>query len=261
MKTLKLNGLLIEYFDGDTDQMLTDQYNRFMRELQIQSAIGSDLEQFDLKLAKLQVYAQKGMHQEHRVEIDQIRQLLYFVKNNISPEEKAFIYIIKSIDGEPVTDYGDDNVDLIRTRLSRAGFTIRMLRKILDQVKKKAEDELMLMFPEMVTSSKQSEYLYRVQERSRIILRAIIDRLPVAQIDSVIDEIDTALLKFHRPLNFGGPQGVEVKMRKAYEETVAILSRNVSKDPKLMTVTEYYTNLKLIKEQQKQNQKRNQNGR
>lgn len=66
-----------------------------------------------------------------------------------------------------------------------------------------------------------------------------------------IERIDNILLRLLPPQNYSGHGGAEVQMIKAYERACAVMSQHVSKDPKRMTVLEFYEALEALKAQGK----------
>lgn len=64
-----------------------------------------------------------------------------------------------------------------------------------------------------------------------------------------IERIDNILLRLLPPQNYSGHGGAEVQMIKAYERACAVMSQHVSKDPKRMTVLEFYEALDALKSQ------------
>lgn len=62
---------------------------------------------------------------------------LTMIIGSINPKHVAFAHLIHSIDGESITDYGDDNLLKILEDLSGKGLTEAMVSGYLDEVKKK----------------------------------------------------------------------------------------------------------------------------
>jgi len=70
-------------------------------------------------------------------------------------------------------------------------------------------------------------------------------------------QIERFLLKISPPQVYGGPEGAEVEMIRAYERACAVMSQHISRNPKQMTVLEYYETLETLKQQSKKMQKVN----
>ena len=57
------------------------------------------------------------------------------------------------------------------------------------------------------------------------------------------------------PKTYQGSDGLEVQFIKDFEESYILLSQHVNKDPKTMTVLEYYQTLETVKKQVKKREK------
>lgn len=104
----------------------------------------------------------------------------------------------------------------------------------------------------MGDSSEQKEYFSGLERRTLLILDEIIRGTPTSEQVSVIDDHLFTILK---PKTYWGREGAEVKHIKAYEETCAIISQYVPKDPKRMSTREFFFVLNLLKEQNKKQAK------
>ena len=67
--------------------------------------------------------------------------------------------------------------------------------------------------------------------------------------------IDKDLIKRYQPNIYHGSDGLEVRMIKDFEESIILLSQHVNRDPKKMTVLEYYQSLETVKKQVKNKEK------
>jgi len=59
----------------------------------------------------------------------------------------------------------------------------------------------------------------------------------------------------NQPKVFWGANGVEVNFVKGFEKTCAIINQHINKDPKTMTVLQFYESLEILKEQFKPKRK------
>lgn len=66
-----------------------------------------------------------------------------------------------------------------------------------------------------------------------------------------IEKIETHLLTLIPPQNYAGSRGAEVEMIKAYERACAVMSQHIGRNPKRMTVLEFYETLEALKGQSK----------
>ena len=75
-------------------------------------------------------------------------------------------------------------------------------------------------------------------------------------VESQIDEIDDFLFGMYEPVIFHGRDGAEVGEIKGFEKMCNIIAQHIPRNPKKMTVLEFYQSLADIKEQSKPNQSR-----
>lgn len=246
MKTVKLKGLVIEYHDGDIEEMPIHRSQLFNQQMAIEAGIGSNMEAFDHHLVKMNQFVKRKMFAEYETEVANIRQNLYFVINNVSPRTSAFVYLINTIDGEELTDFSPENVARLTQRFGRAGLTARMIVAIIDLVKKNVARDLADHFPKMMANAKQNELNHRMTERSRAIIAGILSDQEPTKMMAVVDDIDEGLLQLQKPSKFTGPNGVEAVMKRIYERTVAHISEMIGRDAKALTIMEYYTYVHIL---------------
>lgn len=248
---MRLNGVRLKVHDGDVDEMPIHRFQGFNLAVMVEAGIGSDMSAFDGHLVKMKQYILRDMKAEFEVEVDSIRQCLYFIINGVSPKMQAFVYLIEEIDGERLEDFSPENVARITERLGKAGLTARMIDGLLSLVKKNADDELVLRFPKMFGSAKQSEFNHRVLDRSRFILDSILRGDDPEVIEEQVEVIDDGLFRFQKPVSYSGKDGLESRLRISYENTSALVSEMMGRDSKTLTVMEYYTNVRILEERQK----------
>ena len=68
-------------------------------------------------------------------------------------------------------------------------------------------------------------------------------------------QIDEEILGRINPKRFGGSKGAEVQAIKGFEQDCIIINQFIPKDPKQMTVLEFYQALEFIQKQVKANGK------
>ena len=97
----------------------------------------------------------------------------------------------------------------------------------------------------MADSSQTKEYYTSLKQRTVLVLERIAGKDTAVE----IEKIENTLLKLLPPQNYAGAQGAEVQMIKAYERACAVMRQHQSKDPKRMTVLEFYEALEALKAQ------------
>lgn len=69
--------------------------------------------------------------------------------------------------------------------------------------------------------------------------------------------IDDKILDMYSPKSFQGKTSLEVMRIKDFEESVVFLSQHMSRDPKTMTVLEFYQALETVLDRNKKQNKVN----
>lgn len=133
MTTEKIAGHRVEIFDSidDLPVIRFHKYNKFML---IDSGVGSDLRDINTHISKIKAYFDKDKVLAFK-ELDNLRQNLYMISEEISPRYLAFAALVKSIDGREVFDLSDDNLKKISKQLST--IKVSKLEKLITLLKKK----------------------------------------------------------------------------------------------------------------------------
>lgn len=87
------------------------------------------------------------------------------------------------------------------------------------------------------------EYYTAMKQRTVLILEQIAGKDTAAQ----IEKVEAFLLGLIPPQNYSGPTGAEVELVRAYERACAVMSQHISRNPKRMTVLEFYETLEALK--------------
>lgn len=98
-------------------------------------------------------------------------------------------------------------------------------------------------FPDTVDSAKTKEYYSLLKRRTVLVLERIDGKDTTAQ----IERIDLELLRLLPPKRYDGHDGEEIQTIKAYERACAVMRQHQTKDPKVMTVLEFYETLEAMK--------------
>ena len=77
------------------------------------------------------------------------------------------------------------------------------------------------------------------------------------KVSDELEGVEGKLFDMYEPRQFSGRQSAEVKFIKSFEEAVVFLNQYIPRDPKTMTVLEFYQTLETIKKQTKQKAKVN----
>lgn len=246
MKNVQIKGMNVELYDSIEDLPIM-RFHKYNKMLLVDAGVGSDLSDFDRHVEKVIRYLNSPTPNMATVELENMRQNIYFIQSEVSPRHLAFAVLVKSINGKPRNDLSDDGLQQ----------TISLFKDVanseitaqLEAVKKKIDDELRLYFPRLFDDATLKEYYDKLKQRTIVVLRTIIDGRATEADAKEIDDITAELITYFNPQEFTGSDGVEVKHDRQFENMCLILSQNLHVDPKKFTVLEYYNAFEYIKEQ------------
>ena len=132
---LKLGKHKIEFFES-IDSLPFCRFNAFNKYVMLDAELGSDVMAFDQKVGKIFQFIEKGMIDEIRGEMYNIRNTYHNVMTENNIRGLAFACLIRKIDGEPLVDFTSDNLKTVLDRLSEWGLEIGTVRNKTVDVKK-----------------------------------------------------------------------------------------------------------------------------
>lgn len=118
MKTLLLNKKIIKVYDS-IDEMPIVNFQKYNKYLLIDSGIGSDADDIDSHIVKIAKFIRAGDNKKALQELQNMRQNMYMVNNEISPKYLAFAALIHSIDGKELTDLSDDGLKEVLSEIKK----------------------------------------------------------------------------------------------------------------------------------------------
>lgn len=242
MITKSIQGHVLKIYDSIEDMPIIN-FQKYNRYLLIDSCIGSDFEDIDNHITKIAKFIQTDKAAAMQ-ELQNMRQALYFINEEVNPRHLAFAALIYEIDGEKVHDLSDDNLKAILEKLNKVQKT--WVDKILEVIKKKVEFELNTYFPEFFDSAKEKEAYDKLKQRALLVLDGIINDKKNTQ---EIAEIDDYLLSLSKPKQFIGTKSTEVLYNKQFENMCILIAQKTNLNPKILTVLEFYTTLDQLKKQ------------
>ena len=248
MKNVPIKGMNVELYDSIEDLPIM-RFHKYNKMLLVDAGVGSDLSDFDRHIEKVIRYLNSPTPNMATVELENMRQNIYFIQSEVSPRHLAFAVLVKSINGKPRNDLSDDGLQQ----------TISLFKDVanseiiahLEAVKKKIDDELRLYFPRLFDDATLKEYYDKLKQRTIVVLRTIIDGRATEADAKEIDDITAELITYFNPQTFTGSESVEIRHDRQFENMCLILSQNLHVDPKKFTVLEYYNAFEYIKEQAK----------
>ncbi len=243
MKNLLINNKIIRVYDS-IDEMPIVNFQKYNKYLLIDSGIGSDTDDIDAHIIKVAKFIKANNNKKALQELQNMRQNMYMVNNEISPKYLAFAALIHSIDGKEVNDLSDDGLKKLLNDLKSIKHS-----KVIDfllWLKKKVTNELETYFPGDFVNPKEKEAYDKLKNRTLLVLDTIINDNDNTE---QIELIDTMMLNMHTPKVFIGSDSVEVKYDKQFESTCLLIAQKTNMDAKKMTVLQFYNAIDNIKAQ------------
>jgi len=121
-----------------TDELTASNWNKFQKFQLIEAGVGTDLKTIDEQYSRVAQFVDKEKKNECLQELQNIREALFMIHNQINVNHLSFACFVYSIDGEKIEDYSDENLMVILQDLSDLGLTQKVLTDSLESVKKKS---------------------------------------------------------------------------------------------------------------------------
>ena len=243
MKSLLINKKIVRVYDS-IDEMPIVNFQKYNKYLLIDSGIGSDADDIDAHIVKIAKFIKANNNKKALQELQNMRQNMYMVNNEISPKYLAFAALIHSIDGKEVNDLSDDGLKKLLQDLKDIKHS--KVINILLWLKKKVTSELETYFPGDFVNPKEKEAYDKLKNRTLLVLDSIINNTDNTK---QIESIDTMMLNMHAPKVFIGSESVEVKYDKQFESTCLLIAQKTNMDARKMTVLQFYNAIDNIKAQ------------
>ena len=222
-------------------------FQKYNKMLMLDAGLGSDLTALDAHLARVGEFIKAGETDNAAREIDNLRQTLFNVQNGLTPHFMSLIPLMAEVDGEPLTDLSDENIQRVYDTLKDV--TMKAYEGAASEVKKKIEEELKAYFNQGGESAASKEYYELMRRRALLMLDEISDGRDRSE---EIRAIESRMVRSDKPRVFQGERNAEVLYDKNFVGCCIAIAQNLNMDAKQMTVLEYYRAIEVLEEQQKQ---------
>ncbi|MEG0579286.1 MAG: hypothetical protein RR490_05165 [Niameybacter sp.] len=239
-----INGHILKIYDS-IDELPIQNFQKYNKLLLIDSGIGSDIDSIDAHMLTLGKYIRSNELNKAIQELQNMRQNMFMVVENISPRYMAFAALIAEIDGRKVTDLSEDNLKSILELLKQVPH--RWLVDLFETLKKKLKDELELYFPKMHGSDPLEKEAYdRLKQRVLLVLESI---QKDKNKDAEIEALETQMFSLSKPKVFYGTSNVEIQYDKQFLSTCLLLSQRLHIKAEELTVLQFYNAVDTVKAQ------------
>ena len=250
MKKMKLGEHSVVMFDS-IEELPIVRFQKYNKMLMLDAGLGSDLTALDAHLARVGEFIKAGETDNAAREIDNLRQTLFNVQNGLTPHFMSLIPLMAEVDGEPLTDLSDENIQAVYDRLKDV--TMKAYEGAASEVKKKIEAELKAYFNQGGESAASKEYYELMRRRALLMCDEIADGRDRSE---EIRAIESQMVRSDKPRVFQGLKNAEVLYDKNFVGCCIAIAQNLNMDAKRMTVLEYYRAIEVLEEQQKQLKKK-----
>lgn len=134
MRDVTVNGRVVRLYES-IDEMPIVNYQKYNKYVLLDSNLGSDIESVDEHIIRIAKYIGKDDRASAMQELQNMRQNMHMIVNNISPSGMAFAALIHSIDGKEQKDLSDTHLGEIMEELKDMPYGVFM--EMLVWVKKK----------------------------------------------------------------------------------------------------------------------------
>lgn len=243
---MKLGEHSVVMFDS-IEELPIVRFQKYNKMLMLDAGLGSDLTALDAHLARVGEFIKAGETDNAAREIDNLRQTLFNVQNGLTPHFMSLIPLMAEVDGEPLTDLSDENIQRVYDTLKDV--TMKAYEGAASEVKKKIEEELKAYFNQGGESAASKEYYELMRRRALLMLDEISDGRDRSE---EIRAIESQMVRSDKPRVFQGERNAEVLYDKNFVGCCIAIAQNLNMDAKQMTVLEYYRAIEVLEEQQKQ---------
>ena len=251
MRTVRLGKHTVSLYTS-IEELPMERFHKYNKMLLIDAGIGSDITAFDAHIEKVVRYIQNGDRENAAKEMENMRQNVYVIQTEQSPQNLSFAVLVDRIDGMPCDDISDEGLE--RTRALLSDVTRKEQTTVQAEVKKKIEAELQEYFPALFSNVEEREY-YDNMKRLAVEKLGQITKGESEQGRKRIEELEDRLVLAVKPKVFTGKDAFGVQHDKAYMKMCLMISSNLNVDASRMTVLEYYTAGEYMQEMMKERKK------
>ena len=252
MQIVKIGNHTIEFYDT-IEELPIVRFHKYEKLLLVDSGVGSDIHSLDQRLLKVREFLAAGKPEQAQKELENLRQCVFMIQNELSPKHRAFAALVTKIDGQDCNNLSDDALAAVTEKLNDV--PRKELTAQLEAVKKKIDDELLLYFPALFNDSSVKEYYDLMRKRTLALLKEIVDGAKDPGASDAVAKLTTALITYANPKLFTGSDGVEIQFDRQFENLCLVLSEQLNVEPKKYSVLEFYNAFEFVKERAKHTEK------
>ena len=254
MKHLVLAGKDCVIYDN-IDELPIRRFHRWQKVLMMAAGVGATLSDFDTHIDRVVRYLKASDTDNAVKELENLRQNVNVMQQEIPLTGMAFAALVKSIDGVACDDISEDGLQ--RTLDKLGDVTVKEMQDNVLASKKKIDHELTVYFPAIFDDVLTKQYYEDMKRRTLMLLEGIIEG---GTDEEQIEALTNKLVLATAPQTWTGSKSVEVQQDKAFEDLCLAISKEFHVNAKDFSVMEYYAAQevlnKIVKEREKRTKKR-----
>ena len=109
MRTIKIGKHKVTIYDAISELPIS-RFHVYNKMMLVDSGVGSDITDFDAHAERIIAFLKKKDTESAIKELQNLRQNIYLIQQELSPKNMAFAALIKEIDGKPTDNISDDGL-------------------------------------------------------------------------------------------------------------------------------------------------------
>lgn len=238
-----INGQKFTFFDN-ISELSIERYHQYSRYMLVASGIGDSLSDIDDHLGKIIRLMAVDVKKAEK-EVRNLRQNLYMVQNQLDLRYKGFLFLTKSVNGEPWTDFSDEGIEKLYSIVNQE--SVKTMVEVMQPIISTIDEALERYFPSFFEDAGDKNRLSLVRKRALMLVDEIVNEKDHKE---DLKELDKDIFRYYTPKDFENDKAV-VEFDKNFEEMCLFLSKEFGGEIKNKSVMEFYSAYNIVLEQNK----------
>lgn len=249
MREVKLKGHKVTLYTS-IEELPIVRFHKYNKMMLVDAGIGSDLTAMDGHIERVVQYIRQDKKQEAATEMENLRQNVYMMIQEMSPRLLSFACLVKEIDGKDADDISDEGLQKVVDMFGDV--PVGEMTAQQDAVKKKIDEELTTYFPQVFDDTRGKEFYDILKQRIRVMLDCI-TKGDTEERKEEVERLTGDIITYAKPRKFTGNESTEVSYDREFDDMCLVISRELHTEAKRMTVMEYYNAyLFIVKDRKRQ---------
>lgn len=258
MKRIQINekNYIIKYRNADSTPL--KRYAKFQKYLLYKSGIGSDMPSIANHFQTLFGLIAHDKKEESRKEAENLYYNFFAILQEVNYTDLAFCTLIYSINGVPLTDLSEENLESVIQWLSDNGMTKELCSEEVEDSRQSLLKDLQMFFPKFYTEVEDLQYYSKRKQELLVRAEKILQQIENEseeyddEIKRILDEIAVWFIDMNKPKDFDvdSPENCVIKLESNFEQLCSMIESNGS-TTKDLTLLEFYSRLEYIRKSNK----------